>query len=195
MRSQKLAQSFVVLCLLLAVSFFYKSLPVKYVWYGADHKQLTTDFSSVGDWENAVKEWDWVDAYRLQWRFPNVLFLEVSSKVPAAKLSSGAYVSDNLDVFSVKGAFPDALPLLTVTKDSLFEAVLLLKKLSQVVEIRTMSQSRSGIVKVVTTSGDQLLFPSFSYVAEWDKAFKGFKDKKPVKCFFFHQEYATCQDT
>lgn len=168
-------------------------LPVKYVFFGNDAQSKIYPISTVHGWELKIQEWDWVSSYRMGWRFPSSLLLSFEAKHPIARQPDGSYVAQDGGLFHLSGY---DLPLIQLDVDSqhLKQGVALIATWQQWLDLESISESISGLVRIETKRGDSFYLEtidshvSMPFLERWLS-----QQVLPQQCFILSSELISCE--
>ena len=134
---------------------------------------------------------DWVDNYKLTWVYPNQLNLSMMVKDPVAKLSTGEYMTKDTQVFHLPGQILH-VPILTVSDESFLQAVALIQDFSDYEVVKSITQSKSGLVEVLTEQGNMFILSSLDFHPSIPDLLAHYKGQK-FWCNLLHSSHAACR--
>ena len=168
-------------------------LPVRYVFFGNDAESKTYPISTVRGWELKIQEWDWVDSYRMGWRFPSSLLLSFEAKHPVARQSDGRYVAKDGGLFHLSGY---ELPLiqLDVALEHLQKSVALITTWQEWLEISKVSESVSGVIQIETKRGDCFYLEDLNTSVDLASLQQWLHQQTvPQQCYILTNELLSCE--
>lgn len=163
-------------------------LPVRFVFFGNDSPSRSYPMSTVASWERKLQEWDWVESYRLQWRFPHTLMMSFKAKTPAARQADGQYIAANGELFHLSG-YDLPLVIIDVSKEHRLNAINMLFNIKHYMNIERIYEDASGVMLVDTKRGDRIVFPNIENLPDFLKI-SGWLKKKSYsqRCFVSHSK-------
>ncbi len=167
-------------------------LPVKYIWFNKNDEHHTYPLSTVHQWASAVKEWNWVSSYKMQWVFPDTLKLSISMKNPLARQADGSFIANDASVFHLRKKHIN-LPLVEVLPEHLSQAMGLLQQLQSHFPIQHIYEYASGAVLIEINGYQQMVFPAMEMPPKLVAVINKLPQQGSWYCHFGHTQYASCQ--